>query len=197
MDRLILFAKAPELGKVKTRLGQQIGGQKALDAYIQLLRHLARQLRRRTDVEVRITPDHALDSLKALIPETWKVRPQGEGDLGARLTHAFQEAFAEGCTKVAAIGSDCPYITSRDIDSAWESLNQKDICVGPATDGGYWLLGMRAMQPTLFQDIPWSTPEVLAQTLLKCRQNGLTISLLPILSDVDERTEWEAFLKSL
>ena len=197
MDRLILFAKAPELGKVKTRLAQQIGGQKALDAYIQLLRHLARQLRRRTDVEVRITPDHALDSLKALIPETWKVRPQGEGDLGARLTHAFQEAFAEGCTKVAAIGADCPYITNRDIDAAWEALNQKDICVGPATDGGYWLLGMRAMQLALFQDIPWSTPEVLAQTLLKCRQNSLTISLLPILSDVDERTEWEAFLKSL
>ena len=197
MDRLILFAKAPELGKIKTRLARQIGDQKALEAYTQLLRHLTHQLRRRTDVEVRITPDLALDSLKGLIPQGWKVSPQGEGDLGTRLTHAFQEAFTEGCTKVAAIGSDCPYITSHDIDTAWQSLAQKDVCVGPATDGGYWLIGLRAMQPQIFNDIPWSTQEVLAQTLLKCRQNSLSISLLNILSDVDERADWEEFLKSL
>ncbi len=197
MDRLILFSKAPELGKVKTRLARQIGNEKALEAYTQLLRRLAHQLRRRTDVEVRVTPGHALDSLKGLIPECWPVRPQGDGNLGTRLTHAFQEAFDEGCTKVAAIGADCPYISSRDIDTAWQNLAQKDVCVGPATDGGYWLIGLRAMQPELFKDIPWSTQKVLAQTLLKCRQANLSIALLHILSDVDERADWEEFLKSL
>jgi glycosyltransferase A (GT-A) superfamily protein (DUF2064 family) len=88
------------------------------------------------------------------------------------------------------IGSDCPGLTKQDIEQAWACLGDFDVVLGPARDGGYWLIGLRALQPALFQQVAWSTPTVLAQSLERAQQAGLRVALLRELSDVDTHRDW-------
>jgi rSAM/selenodomain-associated transferase 1 len=196
VERVIVFAKAPRLGQVKTRLAGEIGERSALDAYLELLRALFRGLASIPNVEVAFTPDDASADLAPLLPPGWRLRPQGEGDLGLRLQRAFERAFAEGAKRVITIGSDCPHVTTQHIRDAGKALDRADLVLGPATDGGYWLIGLPPPSPALFQNINWGTADVLAQTLAKARESRLKIDLLEILPDVDTAKDWKEYLRN-
>src|SRR5204863_47529 len=136
-------------------------------------------------VELRFSPDNAGSEIECWRRENWTCRPQGAGPLGQRLRSAFEQAFSSGASRVAIIGSDCPAVTVQDIDEAWKSLRTHDVVLGPASDGGYWLIGSNRPLPQLFEDIAWSTEKVFAETIARVRRGGLSVRILRELSDVE------------
>lgn len=193
-ERLILFLKAPRPGYVKTRLASALGAEAACAAYRRLVETLLPRLAGIDDVELRFSPDDACAEIAPWLQRGWTAAPQGPGELGARLARATREAFAAGAKRVAVIGSDCPRVTAEDIASAWGALARDDVVLGPAVDGGYWLVAMRRPEPRLFSDIAWSTGVVLEQTLAQARAAGLSVKLLRELPDVDTPEDWQRFL---
>ena len=192
--KLIVFLKAPRLGTVKTRLAAEIGPQSALEAYLALAKRLIGNLSRLANVELRFTPDDAEPEFQAWLRPGWQCRPQGPGTLGEKLAFVLDEAFALGAWRVVIIGSDCPYLDANDIQLAWTALKYHDLVLGPATDGGYWLIGLRRPCSQLFARIPWSTGAVLRTTLRRARMADLKVKLLRRLSDVDTAADWRQFL---
>jgi len=196
-EQLIIFAKAPRPGLVKTRLAETIGEAGALRAYSALVNRLVENLRGLPEVELRFSPDDAETEVAAWLCPGWTARPQGEGGLGRRLQRAFADAFAAGAQRVVIIGSDCAEITPRDVREAWRELSTHELVLGPALGGGYWLIGLRQPQPALFDGVAWSTDQVLAQTLQRAKAARLSFHLLRILADVDTATEWRVFQEAL
>ena len=194
MKKLIVFVKAPRPAAVKTRLAESIGTEAACAAYRRLVETLLKQLRNLRAVELCFSPDDAAAEIQSWLEEDWNSRPQGGGDLGQRLQSAFERAFANGVNRAVIIGSDCPAVTAEDIYEAWRRLRTHDVVLGPATDGGYWLVGLGRPQPQLFRDIPWSTERVFIETTKRIRQAGLSVQLLRELQDVDTEAEWRRFL---
>ena len=192
--RLIVFLKAPRAGAVKTRLALTLGAAEACAAYRRLVETLLRQLAALENVELCFAPDDAGSEIKPWARTTWRLTAQGAGDLGSRLDRAFRRAFDEGDKPIVLIGSDCPEIVASDIQAAWTALLSHDVVLGPATDGGYWLIGLRAPKSDLFASIPWSTNAVLRETLERCRAAGLTTRMLRELTDVDTEADWRRFL---
>lgn len=193
MDKLIVFARAPRLGQVKTRMAATMGEAAACEAYREMLRGLFENLAKVKGAEAAVAPADAEGELREFVPSGWRVRPQAEGPLEARLVEAFRNAFAEGAQRVAIIGSDCPEITGTHIRGAFKALREADAVFGPATDGGYWLAGLKAPRAELFEGIPWSTPEVLGSTLARAKSLGLKIDLLEILADIDTEQDWRDY----
>ena len=193
-NALIVFVKAPRPGTVKTRLARTIGAPAAAAAYNQLVETLLNQLQEFSGVELCFSPDDAGSEIQHWLKERWISSPQGGGDLGPRLHSAFQRAFHAGAKRVAIIGSDCPAIGVEDIREAWSGLAIHDVVLGPATDGGYWLIGLRQLEPSLFQGVPWSTKGVFAVTIRRVEHAGLSVRLLRELADVDTDRDWRAFL---
>ena len=120
--------------------------------------------------------------------------PQPAGDLGQRMAAAFAEGFRRGARRVAIIGTDVPWVSRTTVGDALRALDDHDAVVGPARDGGYYLLALREPQPALFEDIAWSTAEVLPATRARAQGLGLRVFLLPPLTDLDTiddlRDEW-------
>ena len=112
-------------------------------------------------------------------------RHQGEGDLGRRMREALRDAFRWGVDRAIIIGTDCPALSPDTIDTALERLRQNDLVLGPATDGGYYLIGLGRELPRMFENIPWGTGEVLGATLARAKHLNLSVSLLETLHDVD------------
>jgi uncharacterized protein len=196
-QKLIVFVKAPRPSSVKTRLAQSLGAQAACDAYRFLVDRVLVQLTSLANVELRFSPDDALDEIRPWLRTNWVAAAQGGGTLGERLIRAFRNAFADGCTNVVAIGSDCPEVTTLDLIEAWNSLETQDVVVGPASDGGYWLIGLNAPSDGIFENIDWSTARVFEQTMQWIRANGKSYHLLRELSDVDTEDDWKAYLKRM
>src|SRR6266571_8047660 len=192
--KLIVFVKAPRPGAVKTRLAKAIGAPAAQSAYRQLVETLLNQLQGLGGVEVCFSPADAASEVQHWLKEGWSSSPQGDGDLGQRLQSAFQRAFHAGAKRVAIIGSDCPVVRVEDIREAWGVLQTHDVVLGPATDGGYWLIGLRQLQPNLFRGVHWSTENVFAETIQRVQHASLSVHLLRELADVDTDREWRAFL---
>ena len=192
-DRLLLFLKAPRPGLVKTRLAVQLGDAGAARAHRTLVETLLHRLAEIPALELHFTPDDAATEIRPWLRPGWTTAPQGPGDLGQRLTSAFASAFANGAERVVIIGSDCPDVSVCDIEFAWSALHTNDVVLGPATDGGYWLIGLRRPAPELFTAMPWSTPQVFTETCTRCACHGLRLQLLRELTDIDEPAEWEAF----
>ena len=192
-DRLLLFLKAPRPGLVKTRLAAALGPAGAAHAYRLLVEVLLHRFAEIPSLELRFAPDDAADEIKPWLRAAWTLAPQGPGDLGARLTTAFAAAFASGAERVVIIGSDCPDVSVCDVEFAWSALHTHDVVLGPATDGGYWLIGLRRPVPELFTAMPWSTPQVFAETCARCARHGLRLQLLRELTDIDEPADWQAF----
>lgn len=191
--KLLVFLKAARPGAVKTRLAVTIGAGAALAAYEELVAATLKNLNlpaAEIAVELRFTPDEAGPEIAPWRRPGWQAAPQGPGTLGERLQRAFEDSFAAGCGRVLVIGSDCPYVNATDLRAALVALAGHDVVLGPATDGGYWLLGLRAPQPALFIGIDWSTPRVFSQTLQRAEMAGLRAARLRELSDVDTETEW-------
>ena len=193
-DKLIVFVKAPRPGAVKTRLAKDIGASAAHAAYRQLVETLLNQLQGLGGVELCFSPDNAASELQHWLKKGWSSSPQGDGDLGQRLQSAFQRAFHAGAKRVAIIGSDCPAVRVEDVREAWGGLQSHEVVLGPATDGGYWLIGLRQPQPNLFRGVHWSTENVFAETIQRVQRAGLSVQLLRELADVDTDREWRAFL---
>ncbi len=194
VEQLIVCVKAPRPGAVKTRLAVSIGDKAACDAYRKMAGQLFSRLSALSNVELRFTPDDAASEIKPWLKTTWEMRPQGQGNLGQRIQAAFAEAFSRGAQRVAIVGSDCPSVTARDIEAAWIALKTTEVVIGPARDGGYWLIALSRPQPALFDGIAWSRDTVLRETLERAEIAGLQVKLLRELSDVDTEADWHDFL---
>lgn len=183
MYHLIIFVKNPVLGKVKTRLAASIGNERALEVYLKLL-EITRKAALETDCvrNVFYSDEIAAD---AWDDDKFNKFVQEGDSLGDRMKNAFEQVFALGATKAAIIGSDCPALTSDIIKGAFAALNDKDVCIGPAQDGGYYLIGMNELYPFLFHGKTWSTDSVLQETINDIEEKDLSYSLLSELSDLD------------
>lgn len=180
---LLLFTRHPELGKCKTRLAKKIGDLKALEVYSYLLQHTA-------NVTKNVNADKQVwYATQPVENDIWnheyytKKAQQGE-DLGARMSYAFAEGFQEGYDKILIVGSDLLDINAALIEDAFEKLDKTDFVLGPAQDGGYYLLGMKSFRKEIFEDKNWSTASVFNDTLISMGDKSVT--LLETLNDIDE-----------
>jgi rSAM/selenodomain-associated transferase 1 len=187
-DLLLIFVKNLVLGKVKTRLARTIGDAKALEVYHQLLRHthdITKLLR--TDKYLCYSDNIEYNDIWE--KNSYTKMQQNGADLGERMLNSFIEAFSDNYKRVVIIGSDCPELQTKHIEKAFELLKEKDVVIGPADDGGYYLLGMNKLIPSLFFNKKWSTSHVMRDTINDIRRMDLQYSLLPVLSDVDEEKD--------
>ncbi|NRB46227.1 MAG: glycosyltransferase [Saprospiraceae bacterium] len=188
---LIIFVRNPELGKVKTRLAQTLGDQRALDIYLALLQH-TREIAERIDTDRLVFYSHFIDMEDDWSNTAFEKFLQISGDLGDKIHSGFEKAF-EKHSKVLIIGSDCASLTEAIVEEGFKALETHDFVLGPALDGGYYLLGMNQFSPSLFEDIPWSTDQVAALSLDKMKALGGSCHLLPTLSDIDYAEDWEKY----
>lgn len=184
--RIVVFAKAPIVGLVKTRLIPALGAETAMHLHCALLRHtLATVCSTSHPVELWCSPDsdHVFFSqLITQLPVT--LHNQTGVDLGERMAEAFADALTRS-NYVLIIGSDCPAITQDDIETAFVKLRERDAVLGPATDGGYWLIGLYRLDRLLFEGVNWGSSTVLNETLARLRQLDWRWQLLSERSDVD------------
>lgn len=191
---LFIFAKAPAPGRVKTRLARSIGDDAACGVYVELL---ARTIDALADAPawrtvLAVTPDDAV-ATDAVWPRATLRAPQGDGDLGARMHRAL--ATARRGLPVVIVGSDIADIAARHVAEAFDALDRHDLVIGPAVDGGYWLIGTaEAPPPDLFDGVRWSSPFALADTIANVR--GMTVArLASCLEDVDDAESYARFLR--
>jgi rSAM/selenodomain-associated transferase 1 len=189
MNVVALFLKAPVLGMVKTRLAKTLGDEAALMAYTDLVEFLLKQVRVNR-IHIHYTPKDPEPMLRWLGDAYSYVAQVGSG-LGERLIHAMELEFAAGADKLIFLGGDCPYVDQARLDDAFAALDDHDVVMGPATDGGYYLIGMKHILPELFTDVPWGTEAVFQRSVEICGQNGYSYALLPEESDVDDFEGWE------
>lgn len=182
---LIVFVKNPILGKVKTRLAKDVGDEQALAIYERLLEH-TESVVRNTAVDKYVFYSDKVDELDIWPADIYNKTLQVGSELGQRMLNAFDELFDDSYKKVVIIGSDCAEITPEIIEAAYVCLDKTDMVIGPANDGGYYLLGMNKTHQELFEGVEWGASTVLATTMDIARTKGLSCSTLQQLSDVDE-----------
>ncbi|RMG53889.1 MAG: glycosyltransferase, partial [Acidobacteria bacterium] len=188
-EQIIVFTRYPEPGRTKTRLIPALGPDGAAELQRQMTEHMLRQVRelasrRRLAIEIRY--EGGRDGLMSQwLGADLSYRRQGEGDLGARLERAFDEAFQAGRHRVVIVGADCPGLTAALMAEAFDRLRQSDVVLGPARDGGYYLIGLRRPIPQLFEGISWGTARVLEETQEAIGRLGLSVQCLTMLDDVD------------
>jgi rSAM/selenodomain-associated transferase 1 len=174
---------------VKTRLATELGAARAAEAahafLLDTLERCARVAARRIVV---FAPSEARAEFASLVPAGYELIEQGSGDLGERLAQFFG-AQAEG-THVVVLGADSPTLPLDYVEQAFALLGQYEAVLGPATDGGYYLLGSRGLLAEAFADIPWSTPHVLEATVAQLQRRGRSLALLPPWYDVDTVEDW-------
>jgi rSAM/selenodomain-associated transferase 1 len=178
------MARHPIPGRVKTRLARALGPETACALYRAFVLDLADRLR---VLPWRVTwaYEPASAPFPALLPGA-RCRAQEGGDLGARMAAAVAAEFADGAPSVVVLGADVPHIPRMRIEGAVRALSDVDVVLGPAEDGGYYLIGVRRPLPELFRGIAWGTAEVLATTRARAAAAGLQVRLLPVTFDVDE-----------
>ncbi len=193
---LIVFAREPIPGAVKTRLAASIGDHAAAELYETMLQDVLKTARQVTGAEPVVYWACAEESLP-LLAERYRCSShrQSQGDLGQRMQGAFEEVFAAGCEYCCIIGSDAPDLPPSFISEAYQllAMQRTDVVFGPSRDGGYYLLGMKQVWPQFFTNIPWSSTEVLQQSLVAARKSGLTVALLPEWHDIDTVEDLLAF----
>ncbi|TVR38687.1 MAG: glycosyltransferase [Cryomorphaceae bacterium] len=189
-DLLIIFARNPVPGKVKTRLAQAIGDDLALKVYLRLLEH-SHKVADELDCTTRVCYTDSIDDFGLLDYFKFEKQLQEGADLGDRMLNAFNTAFEDGFRRVVLIGSDCIELTSGILRDAFESLIEHDCVLGPATDGGYYLIGLNTTLTALFENKKWSTPDVLLDTLLDLQKADKSYFMLPTLSDIDTPEDFE------
>lgn len=189
-SKLIIFVKNPIKGHVKTRLAKKLGETEALKVYTKLLSY-TRRVTEHIEAEKEICYSQSIEQDRAFWGDHFSFGVQSGDDLGARMSNAFEESFQQGFNKVVLIGSDCAELTPEILNKAFDSLDYHDVTVGPAEDGGYYLIGMAGYYPDLLSGIVWSTDAVYDQTLNKITKAGLSFCELPTLNDVDEPEDWE------
>lgn len=188
-EKLIVFTRYPEPGTTKTRLIPVLGKAGAANLHRLMAQRtiacaLSLEKSRRLSVEI-----HRAGGSQQLMQE-WLgsnilCENQIDGDLGARMTAAFQNSFNSGVEKTAIIGTDCPDLKAEIMAQAFDKLSQHDLVLGPAKDGGYYLIGLRRSIPELFGGIHWGTSQVLTCTRAIAKKLDLNVAYLPTLADID------------
>lgn len=184
-ERVVVFARAPVLGRVKTRLAATVGDAYALELYQWLAERTVRALAQRPrtwELHVAAADDPA--AVARWFPEADVVVAQRGDDLGARMRAALADALADGCARVVIVGTDCPALTAARVGDAMTALREVPAVIGPALDGGYYLLGATRALP-VFDGVPWSTDAVAELTRARLRGSGLPWRELPLEADVD------------
>jgi uncharacterized protein len=188
---LVVFARAPALGRVKSRLARGIGAAGALAFYRQALHRLLRRVAddRRWRTVLAVTPDHVTTRAR-LWPSCVPCIAQGAGDLGQRMARSFR-AMPKGA--VVIVGADIPEISAGRIARAFAALGAADVVFGPARDGGYWLIGARgaARHAAMFADVRWSTKHALADT--RANLDGWKVATIDTLDDIDDAAAYRRF----
>jgi hypothetical protein len=187
MDQLGMFAKYWEPGRVKTRLAAAIGDQAASSLYRRFVLTLVQRF---ADVGQRrvlaYTPAERQTEFESLAAEDWQLAAQAGGNLGERMQAYFANAFRSGATRVVLIGSDSPNLPLDYVNDAFQQLDDAPVVLGPADDGGYYLVGAAGSVPPIFAGIQWSSPQVWAQTLNRLRDADCPYGVLPVWYDVDD-----------
>lgn len=188
-EQLIIFTRYPEPGKTKTRLIPALGAEGAAQLQRQMTEHTLVQARklhgdRAVSLEIQFA-GNSYQSMQAWLGPELNYQQQSEGDLGQKMHAAFAKSFADGVARTVAIGTDCPDIDAELLAAAFEAIAQHDLVLGPAEDGGYYLIGLKRLIPELFVGVKWGTSEVLATTNRIAQTLGVSTFLLPLLNDVD------------
>lgn len=181
---LILFVRNPEPGKVKTRIARVAGDAEALRIYTALLRHTHR-VAGPLLADKFVFYSNFLQQKDLWEEPVFKKCLQSGNTLGERMYAAFRQLFGTGYEKIVIIGSDCYELTTYLLEAAFAALDEKEVVIGPARDGGYYLLGMKNWVPGIFENKEWSTDTVFRQTADELEKAGVSFALLPVLADVD------------
>ena len=207
-ERLIVFTRFPEPGKTKTRLIPALGPNGAARLQRQMTEHIiaaAAKLSNRPGLTIEVYHEGGnTDLMQEWLGSQFTYRSQGTGNIGRRMLRAFENAFQDEMATAVIVGSDIPKISANIIQQAFEGLQKNDLVLGPAHDGGYYLIGIKNTIPAetyncLFDDINWGTDRVLSQTLQTARESGLRFILLEPLDDVDSPVDlhiWQEFKKT-
>lgn len=188
--RLIVMLKYPRPGEVKTRLIPALGDRRACELYRAMVRHTLGEARRfvfnsGASLMARVAGAPSDEAVRQWLGDGISFQPQGDGDLGQRMERAMQKAFAEGASSVVVIGADCPELAAEHLDAAARALQHNEAVLGPAADGGYYLIGLRRFLPELFRNVRWSTDSVLDETLAIAKRTQVQWKVLETLHDVD------------
>lgn len=179
---IIIFVRNPKLGKVKTRLAASIGAEMALKTYTLLLEHTAK-VTHQVKSDKMVFYSENIEKNDLWTPYKCLKVKQSAGDLGKRMAHAFDQAFTMGYKKIIMIGSDVFSLRSKHLETAFSALQNHDVVLGPATDGGYFLLGLKRLIPSLFSNKKWGESSVLKATLGDLK--NYNVQLIEPLNDID------------
>jgi len=194
---ILLFAKEPRAGRVKTRLARSVGDEQAARLYEAFLRDTLGSCERvRSQLIVYFAPAEAVEWFRRLAPAAPLVA-QPDGDLGVRLVHGFQSAFERGHRHVLALGSDAPHVGPDALEEAFRALEAGRGAIGPCADGGYYAIGLSAPAPELFEGIAWSSDAAFEQTLERASGLGIELEILSASFDVDEPGDLERLRRLL
>lgn len=195
-----MFARRPEAGRVKTRLIPALGAAGAARLHRRMLMRTlgwARELAEATPLSLELRMDDRSSAPDGIESGPAGVREQGPGDLGDRMARAFEESLTgadKAAHRVAIIGTDCPGLSGEVVTRAFAELERHDVVLGPAADGGYYLIALREPAPELFSGVAWGTDRVYEQTIRRVREAGLSVASLEVLEDVDHPEDlavWE------
>lgn len=190
---LVVMSKSPVLGTVKTRMQPYLSVEQSVELHTQLTQYCLQHWIKADFFSVQLWVGGDIELFKArvlsnniAIPiDGQHVFQQVEGDLGLRMSYAINTSLKNYPDGVFVVGTDCPFIDVSYFRKAIEALENYDVVIGPASDGGYVLIGMKADYPFLFENIEWGTSSVYRQTKVAIEKNGLTCFSLPVLSDID------------
>ena len=202
VNGLFVFTRFPQPGCTKTRLIPTLGTVGAANLQRQMTEHLlahfqSPQLQEALTLEVHFTGGTP-QQMANWLGDTVKLTPQCEGDLGERLIFALRQGFAAGLQRILVVGSDCPALDETQTMQALTLLNAHDIVLGPAVDGGYYLIGLNRLYAPLFENVPWGTERVLETTQTTAAESDLSVALLDYLPDIDRPEDlplWELYAK--
>jgi rSAM/selenodomain-associated transferase 1 len=199
LPHLIVFTRYPEPGKTKTRLIPALGAQGAANLQRQMTEHTISQVKALQNTlpiwtEIRFAGGNQ-QLMQEWLGSDLIYQEQGEGDLGSRMARSLASAFRNGAQQVVIIGTDCPSVNAQTLTQAFEQLQLNcDLVLGPAVDGGYYLIGLRRPIPELFINIDWGTAQVFSQTVNTAKQLQLSVAYLPEKADIDRPEDlplWE------
>ncbi|MBD2439445.1 TIGR04282 family arsenosugar biosynthesis glycosyltransferase [Nostoc sp. FACHB-110] len=202
-QHLIIFTRYPEPGKTKTRLIPALGSMGAANLQQQMTEHTMLQVKAvqkatSLSIEVRFAGG-SFQLMQDWLGSDLVYQTQGEGDLGARMARSLADAFQNNAEQAMIIGTDCPGITPEILTTAFQQLQTVDLVLGPAVDGGYYLIGLRRLLPELFTNINWGTSQVLQQTVAIAEKLNISHAYLPVLADVDRPEDlsiWQAVIQN-
>ncbi|MDF5720593.1 MAG: TIGR04282 family arsenosugar biosynthesis glycosyltransferase [Rhizonema sp. PD37] len=198
-QHLIIFTRYPEAGKTKTRMIPALGTKGAADLHRQMTEHTLTQVKQlqsnAISFEVRFAGGD-LQLMQGWLGSDSIYQSQGDGDLGQRMARSLFSAFQSGAEQAVIIGTDCPDVNADILAEAFAKLHHYNLVLGPAMDGGYYLVGLQYPIPELFIDIDWGTAKVLQQTVEVAENLNLSVAYLPYLADIDRPEDlpiWEKY----